>query len=425
MPGKSVDILLIEDNLAEARLLEEVLIGSSLSQFRFVHAKRLQEGLEHLRHDVFDVILLDLTLPDSQGLESLKPLIQQAPTLPIVVLTNTNDDELALEAVRQGAQDYLVKRHVTSEVLVRSLRYAIERKQASEALREANEALEQRVLERTVELAQANELLHQEIRERQNIQEELQRSNAELRQFAYVASHDLQEPLRTVTSFVQLLARRYHDQLDDNAQNYIHYIVDGTQRMQDLIQALLGYSRVGSTGTALVPTACDPLLNAILQRLDQAITESHAVITSDPLPVVMGNPVQIGQLFQNLVENAIKYRGEAAPQIHLSAVPQHKPMPSLTCLDGPSAEQAKGDGAPPLEEWLFSVKDNGIGIAPEHFDRIFLIFQRLHTRTEYPGTGIGLALCQKIVQRHGGQIWLESTPEVGTTFFFTLLAAPQ
>ncbi len=422
MPSGPIRILLIEDNLAEARFLEEVLKGARFNQFKLVQVQRLKAALRRLETEEFDVILLDLTLPDSQGLASLPPLIDQAPRLPIVVLTNTNDDQLAIAAVRSGAQDYLVKRQVNMELLVRSLHYAIERKQASEALREANEALEMRVQERTAELAQANDLLRQEIREheqalreRQKIQEELQRSNAELRQFAYVASHDLQEPLRTVTSFVQLLARRYQNELDANANDYINYIVDGTKRMQELILALLGYSRVGRSPRELEPVDCNVLLQITLQHLEGAIASSQAIVTYGNLPTVMADPVQLGQLFQNLLENAIKYRSSVQPRVHVSATLRDLNRENF------AAEQADFSLLSHLsQEWLFSVQDNGIGIEPEYFERIFLIFQRLHARSDYPGTGIGLALCQKIVEQHRGKIWVESRFGSGSTFYFTL-----
>jgi len=227
---------------------------------------------------------------------------------------------------------------------------------------------------------------------------DLQRSNEELEQFAYVASHDLQEPLRSIGSYCQLLQRRYKGKLDNDADQFIDFAVEGAKRMQVLINDLLKYSRVGTRGKPFEPTDCNAVFNDAISNLRQAIEESAAVVTSDPLPAVSGDAVQLGQLFQNLIANAIKFRGEAAPKIHVSA-----------CEYG--------------DQTVFSVRDNGIGIDARHGERIFQIFQRLHERGKYPGTGIGLAVCKKIVARHGGRIWVESTPGEGSNFRFTL--APQ
>jgi len=227
---------------------------------------------------------------------------------------------------------------------------------------------------------------------------ELARSNRDLQQFAYVASHDLQEPLRMVASFTQLLAKRYKDKLDQDAQDFIKYAVDGATRMQALISDLLTYSRVDRQEKPLKLTNCDAILKQVLANLKLAIVESGAVITHDTLPVIMADDTQLGQLFQNLIRNAIKFRGEEPPRVHLSS------------------ERNKNG-------WKISVQDNGIGISPEHRERVFLIFQRLHTTAEYPGTGIGLAICKKIVERHGGRIWIETPPEGGSIFSFTLLTS--
>jgi PAS domain S-box-containing protein len=225
--------------------------------------------------------------------------------------------------------------------------------------------------------------------------EKLQQSNAELEQFAYVASHDLQEPLRMVASYVQLLERRYKGKLDPEADEFIAYAVDGANRMRGLIDDLLTYSRVSRLGKPFEPTDLESTLDVVLMNLQASITENGAVVTHDKLPVVVADGGQLVQLFQNLIGNAIKFHGKEPPRVHVSV-------------------QVKET------EYLFSVRDNGIGIAPEYFDRLFKIFQRLHTREEYPGSGIGLAVCKKIVERHGGRIWIESQVGKGSTIYFTL-----
>lgn len=224
---------------------------------------------------------------------------------------------------------------------------------------------------------------------------DLTRSNQDLEQFAYVASHDLQEPLRKVSSFAQLLAAQYEGKLDADANEFIGYMVDGARRMQVLIQNLLAYSRLGRKGQPFAPTDVNAVLRQALANLQGAIEDSAAVITSGPLPTVLADEFQLVQLFQNLIGNAIKFRGAGQPVIQV---------------------QAEAAGS----TWTFSVRDNGIGIDLQFAERIFVIFQRLHSREQYAGTGIGLAFCKKIVERHGGRIWLESKPGQGATFCFTL-----
>jgi PAS domain S-box-containing protein len=225
--------------------------------------------------------------------------------------------------------------------------------------------------------------------------EELARSNAELEQFAYVASHDLQEPLRMVASYTQLLARRYQGRLDSDADEFIGFAVDGATRMQTLIQDLLSYSRVTTRGQSLEAVEAAAACDAALKNLRSAVDDASACVSVTPLPTVRADATQLIQVFQNLIGNAIKYRDHRQPQIAITAAP-----------DGPLVR--------------FSVRDNGIGIEHQYFDRIFQMFQRLHTRQHYSGTGIGLALCRKIVERHGGKIWVESSPGEGSTFHFTV-----
>jgi signal transduction histidine kinase len=255
------------------------------------------------------------------------------------------------------------------------------REQAEEALRQLNEELEKRVAERTAELSRLNE--------------ELARSNKELEQFTYMASHDLQEPLRTVTVFAQLLTDRYKGQLDEKADKFIDYILGGAQHMSELIQALFTYSRVGTQAQKAEPVDSNSVLEQTLANLQAVIKDNGAVIVHEPLPTVSMAGSQLGQLFQNLISNAIKFRSEKPPYIQISAEPK---------------EQA----------WQFAVADNGIGINPEFAERIFVIFQRLHTRQKYPGTGLGLAVCKKVVEKYGGRIWVESQPGQGAIFYFTV-----
>jgi PAS domain S-box-containing protein len=256
-----------------------------------------------------------------------------------------------------------------------------QRMEAEQALQETLDRLEDRVLQRTAELARANAAL--------------EKSNIELQQFAHVASHDLQEPLRMVASFCQLLQRRYRGQLDEQADEYIDFAVSGAKRLQALIQDLLTYSSVDGKSNPFQPTDCGTLVDKVVADLTASIQDAGASVRRGNLPTVMGDNSQLAQVFRNLISNAVKYHGDAPCQVDVSA---------------------SQNG----EQWVFAVRDNGIGIAPQHQARIFDVFTRLHSPQEYPGTGIGLAICKRVVEHHGGQICLDSKPGKGTTFFFTI-----
>jgi light-regulated signal transduction histidine kinase (bacteriophytochrome) len=276
------------------------------------------------------------------------------------------------------------------------------RKAAELALQRAHDELELRVRERTAELEQKNLQLQQEIHERKLAElrlakqaQELARSNADLEQFASVASHDLQEPLRMVASYTQLLVKRYRGRIDSDADEFMTFIVDGALRMQRLINDLLTFSRLGTRGKEFKSTSLQAVMQRVMVNLQPMIQESGAEVRMASLPAVTSDETQLEMLLQNLVSNAIKFHGRERPSVAIDATRQ--------------------DG-----EWVISVSDQGIGIDPKYADRIFVIFQRLHTSAEYPGTGIGLAICKKIVERHGGRIWVTSEPGHGATFSFTL-----
>lgn len=271
-----------------------------------------------------------------------------------------------------------------------------------EEILKQNQQLEQKVAERTVQLSEINELLEQDIIKRQQTEvelakraEELANSNAELKQFAYIASHDLKEPLRMISNYLQLLKRRYKESLDEKAMEYIDTTVDGASRMHRLIDDILDLSRVGTHNFEFQMISCNEVLEQVIANLEVMINESGVKIECGQLPVVYADFSQLSRLFQNLIVNAIKFRSKEEPHI---------------VIHSERMENA----------WKFAIKDNGIGIDPIYLERIFLIFQRLHTRSEYPGTGIGLAICKKIVERHGGLIWAESELGKGSVFCFTI-----
>ena len=353
-------VLLVEDDRSDSELILHALRNGGFAAEHDV-VQTVEEFTARIRKNSYDTILADYRLPGWNGMETVEILRREGLDIPVVLVSGALGEQNAVECIKEGAADYVLKDQLTR--LPTSVRRVIEEKR----LREEN----------------------------RRTQEELARSNRDLEQFAYVASHDLQEPLRMVAMYTQLLAERYQGKLDASADKYIHYAVDGALRMQALVQDLLAFSRVGRMGTELQEIETLEVVEIALKNLQSAIRESGATITRGDLPVIVADRTQMIQLFQNLIGNAVKFRGADPPQIQITAGRQ----------EGRSC---------------FSVQDNGIGIAAKHVDEVFGVFKRLHTRAEYPGNGIGLAICKKIVEQHGGTIWVESQPKKGSVFHFTI-----
>jgi signal transduction histidine kinase len=366
VPGQ-LRVLHVEDNGLDAELVSQALRRGGFSIA--VAVVQTEKDFERqLRAHRPDVVLADYNLPQWKGMEALDVLRREGLDIPLILVSGALGDVTAVECIKQGATDYVLKDGLAR--LPEAIRRALQEKRTLRLRREAEEDLARKV-------------------------EELARSNAELEQFAYVASHDLQEPLRMVASYTQLLSERYRGKLDADADKFIGYASEGALRMQTLIQDLLAFSRVGRRDSTYGRVDCDAAMAEVMMSMGPAIRESGAVVTYAALPTVWSDRSQMTQLFQNLIANAIKFRGTDPPVVSV---------------------QVEKTG----QEWLFSVSDNGIGIAPEHAEHVFVVFQRLHARTEYPGNGIGLAICKKIVEHNGGKIWFESRAGHGSVFKFTL-----
>ncbi len=371
-PGQ-LRVLHVEDNQLDAELVAQALRKGGFS-ISTVVVQAEAEFERELRLQRPDVVLADYNLPQWKGMDALEVLRREGLEIPLILVSGALGDITAVECIKQGATDYVLKDGLAR--LPEAVRRALQEKRLLRLRRQSEEDLARKV-------------------------EELARSNADLEQFAYVASHDLQEPLRMVAAYTQLLAERYRGKLDENADKFIGYASEGALRMQSLIQDLLAFSRVGRDGSGRVD--CNAVMEEVLGSLGSAIQESGAVVTHEKLPEVWANRTQMAQVFQNLIGNAIKFRGKEPPAISVEA------------------EKAG-------QQWLFSVSDNGIGIAPEYAENVFVVFQRLHARTEYPGNGIGLAICKKVVERNGGKIWVEAraghdsdhSSDRGSVFKFTM-----
>jgi len=402
----SVRILYLEDDRNDVELVRAKLEDEGLA-CNVIPVETQADFIAALNNYGFDVILADYKLPSFDGLTALNIARQKVPEVPFIFVSGSMGEELAIDSLKRGATDYVLKQRLSrlGPAIRRALEEAeerLERRKAEEEVKRYQEHLEEMVKERTIQLKITNEQLEREITERKEAEEglkrisdELSRSNADLQQFAYAASHDLQEPLRVIEGFIKLLARRYDEKLDAKAREFIGFAVEGVKGMRTLIKDLLDYSRIGTRGIKLTPTDFSEAVDRAVFNLKAAVEESGATITHDPLPTMRADLIQVSRLFQNLIGNAIKFRGEKTPDIHIRA--------------------ERNDNG-----WTFSVRDNGIGIDPENAERIFAVFQRLHAKDEYPGTGIGLAICKRIVERHGGKIWVKSEKGKGSTFCFTI-----
>jgi len=361
--------LLVEDDPVD---VEQVRIALSKDGFEVTsEVTDTAEGFTRLiRTGAYDIILADYKLPQWRGMDALDVLRRENLDIPVIVVTGYLGEERAVDCIKQGATDCVLKDRMGR--LSPSVRRALEEKRLRKERRDSEMELARKV-------------------------EELARSNRDLEQFAYVASHDLQEPLRMVANYTQLLTERYRGKFDEQADKYLHYAADGALRMQALIQDLLKFSRVGKHQVELRPTESRAIVEQALANLQAAIQESGALVERSAIPVVMADPSQLTQVFQNLIANAIKFHGVEPPKVQIAA-------------------EKKG------EQWEFAVSDNGIGIPADQQQDIFVIFRRLHGRGEYDGNGIGLAICKKIVERHGGQIWVEAQAGGGSCFKFTLPA---
>ncbi|MCP5106442.1 MAG: response regulator [bacterium] len=356
---------MIENTPADLKKLTALLESARNVLFEIETASGLSTGITLLGSQTFDAVLLDLFLQESQGLGTLKTVSGKNPNIPIIVLTRLVDENTTMHAVEMGAQDYIVKDDMTTALLTKSIIYAIERKRTEEQLRQHSNDLE--------------------------------RINEELDTFSYTAAHDLKAPLRTISNFSAFLLEDYSDKLDDEGKEYLNLIVDGARRMETLIDDLLSLSKISKIKNPYESINMVQLVNDAKDRLGMLIEEKNVLFrVDDNLPYAYGDAIKMEEVFFNLVANAIKYNESPQPVINLGV-----------------KNGEKGH--------VFFVKDNGIGILEEHFGLIFQIFHRLHGKEEYGGgTGIGLPIVKKIIEEHGGKVWVESEPGKGTTFFFSI-----
>lgn len=360
-----MNILIIDDTKGDHELAMDYLRDGG-SEYQFYHAYSAVEGLELYRKHVIDCVLLDYHMPDKNGLEVLKQLTEKDNKLvPVIMMTGDGNEFVAVTAMKLGSQDYIPKKVLTAKALKRAVERAIERTKM--------------------------------IRRMETYREQLEQSNHDLEQFSHIVAHDLKSPLRAVTQHLTLINNKCADLLDDKSKRSLEFAVEGASRMRTLIDALFEYARLGFSEPQMENVNLESILEQTQKDLSAVIDERKAVITHDALPEVKGDAILLAQLLQNLIGNAIKFCKEA-PHIHIKATQD-------------------GNG------WKIGVRDNGIGIPKSQHEQIFGIFRRLHVENDYPGIGLGLAICDRIVKQHGGSIEVESEPGKGSKFIFSLHVA--
>ena len=371
---------LVEDNAGDARLIQEMLREPPVTQYRLTHSTSMDQLFASLDREPIEVLLLDLGLPDSQGMDTFHRINSRAPGLPIVIFSGADDEELASIAVSSGAQDYLVKGRINSFVLKRAMRYAMERKRTDEVIRTLNRDLERRVAERT---------------------EQLLRANKELEAFSYSVSHDLRAPLRHIDGYVDMLQRATAGILSPKAEHCLCTIRSSSIEMGRLIDDLLAFSRTSIEAMHEEPVELSQLVQEVVARQQLAVGDRSIAWSIAALPRVVGDPAMLRQVFTNLIDNAVKYSRDR----------EHAEIEIAVC--------GEEDG-----RFVVFVRDNGAGFDMRNYDRLFGVFQRLHKAEDFEGTGIGLASVRRIVDRHGGRTWAIGQVDHGATIFVTLRGAP-
>lgn len=387
-----VNILIIDDNIDDRELYIRALKKATDVTYLYSEAETGQEGLERLSKRNFDCVLLDYSLPGINGLEVLRSIRMRDTFLPVIFLTGQGNEAIAVDAIKKGAHDYLNKSSVNTE----RLHYTIQSAISQGRLRQDIVAKDAHIREQTAELEQTIAQLEMVKQQQEQLIAKLMDSNSELERFAYICSHDLQEPLRMISNYTQRLELHLGKSLNERGRHYMLYITDGVSHARRLIRDVLDYARLEHEPHSVEHVSGEDVLWNVKRDLTARMNETGAQITHTPLPWVQIDATHLRQIFQNLINNGLKFN-ERTPQIHIEAIRENG-------------------------FWHFAVQDNGIGIAPEHQDKIFEIFQRLNPRDTYPGSGIGLALCKKLVQKYGGNMWVESALGKGSTFHFTLPA---